>query len=46
MIPDTELEKLPESEQIAYIKSALEFIVELNNQISRQLGYTPEEPKK
>ena len=42
MIPDAELLKLPESEQTAYIKRALEFIVELNNQISRLLGYTDE----
>lgn len=42
MIPDAELRKLSESEQIAYIKRALEFIVELNDQISRLLGYTDE----
>lgn len=42
MIPDAELGKLAESEQIEYIRKALEFIVELNNQISRLLGYVDE----
>ena len=42
MVPDAELERLSEPEKVAYIKRALEFIVELNNQISRLLGYTDE----
>ena len=42
MMPDAELGKLAEAEQVAYIKRALEFIIELNNQISRLLGYTDE----
>ena len=42
MIPDAELRRLSESEQIAYVRRALDFIVELNGQISRLLGYTDE----
>ena len=42
MLSDAELGKLPETEQIAYVRRALDFIVELNSQISRVLGYTDE----
>ena len=42
MISDAELRRRSESEQVAYVRRALDFIVELNGQISRLLGYTDE----